>query len=356
MSVQVFPVILAGGRGERFWPYSRGTRPKQMLPLTEERSMMEVAVDQARALAGGNPVHLVISANLEPAVQAAFAGEQDVVIVAEPEGRDTAAAVALAAQLVRQRDSQGVMVVLTADHQIGPVSAFRKTIDAAVLAASKGDALLTLGIRPDRPETGFGYVELEGQAKADEAIAVKRFVEKPDLKTAEEYVSSGRFLWNSGMFVWRVDYFWQQLVLAQPDIAQAFEKAAPLPVKGISDALRGFYPTLKKVSIDYGLLEKAASIQCVPAGFDWDDVGSWTALERIHPLDDRDNLVLGKNLAIDCDRTTVFSTSRSVVAWGLEDILIADVDGVTLVCPKDRVADLKKLLAEIRSHKREDLL
>jgi mannose-1-phosphate guanylyltransferase len=356
MKLEVFPVILAGGKGERFWPYSRSGRPKQMLPLTSDRSMMEIAVDQARALAKGNPVHLVIGSNLENAVKSAFAMEKDVIVVAEPEGRDTAAAVALGAQLVRQRNPEGVMVVLTADHQIGPIHSFQRTLESAVKEAAKGSSLLTLGIRPDRPETGFGYVELKGVAQADQVADVERFVEKPNLDKAREYVASGRFLWNSGMFVWRVDYFWSCLKGALPEIANLFEAHSPLDIEKISDQLTKFYPMLKKVSIDYGLLEQAPKIQCVPAGFDWDDVGSWTALERIHPLDERGNLNLGQNVVVDCDRSTVFSHARSVVAWGLQDVLIADVDGVTVVCPKDRVADLKNLIAEVRQSGRTDLL
>lgn len=354
----VYPVILAGGKGERFWPYSHSGCPKQMLPLTEERSMMEVAVDLARQLAKGNPIHLVIGSNLETAVRAVFESHPDVVIVAEPEGRDTCAAVALSAQLVRQIDPSGVMTILTADHKIGPKEAFLQTLEKAIEVASRGESLVTLGIKPDRPETGFGYIQVasSGSANANQAYEVECFVEKPSVEKATEYLEAGNYLWNSGMFVWRADYVWSRLSESQAEMVELFENAGPIPTENATAFLAKFYGQLKKISIDYGLMEMAPKIHCVPVGFAWDDLGSWTALERIHPLDAQGNLCLGGAAAFECKDSTVFSTGKPVIAWGMDDILVAEVDGVTLICPKSKVPDLKTLLAQMRAGGLEHLL
>lgn len=354
----VYPVILAGGKGERFWPYSHSGCPKQMLPLTEERSMMEVSVDLARQLAGGNPIHLVIGSNLEAAVRQVFDAHPDVIIVAEPEGRDTCAAVALSAQLIRQINPLGVMTILTADHKISPKDAFIQTVQKAIEVASKGNSLVTLGIKPDRPETGFGYIQVKskGMAMINTPYEVDRFVEKPDYKTAQDYLQAGNYLWNSGMFVWRADYVWSRLQESQPEMVELFEKAGPIPTSKSTEFLAQFYSQLPKTSIDYGLMEKAPKIHCIPVGFSWDDLGSWTALDRIHPLDDDSNLTVKDTAAFECYNTTVFSTGKPVIAWGLEDMLIAEVDGVTLVCPKDKIPDLKNLLGQMRSAGLDHLL
>jgi mannose-1-phosphate guanylyltransferase/mannose-6-phosphate isomerase len=264
-------------------------------------------------------------------------------------GRNTAAAVALACRLIQRVDPQGVMLVLTADHAIQPPAKFSQAMRAAASIAGEGNALVTFGIKPDRPEVGFGYIETDGGERPVEGLrsfAVKRFVEKPDRATAQAYVDSGRFFWNSGMFAWRVDYLWEQFRKHQPEIARIFEAAGDLNPKSPAFAkkLAKIYKTVPEISIDNGIMEKAESIRVVVPEFGWDDIGSWSALDRLHAPDPDGNRQVGQCLALEAKNNTLFSDGGLVAAFGVSDLLIVQTGGVTLVLPKDQASRLKELV------------
>jgi mannose-1-phosphate guanylyltransferase len=345
----IHPIVMAGGRGERFWPYSNAEHPKQLLPLVTKKTMLEDTLDNIRAFQKGAKTRLIIGKNLEKPVKKLLGKRPGVEVVAEPVGRNTAAAVALACRLIQRVDPEGVMLVLTADHAIKPPPKFAQAMRAAVSIASEGNALVTFGIKPDRPEVGYGYIETEGGEREIEGLrsfAVKRFVEKPDRATAQAYVDSGRFFWNSGMFAWRVDYLWEQFRRHQPEIARVFEAAGELNPKSpaFSKKLAKIYKAVPEISIDNGIMEKAESIRVVVPEFGWDDIGSWSALDRLHAPDADGNRRIGQSLALEAKNNTLFSDGGLVAAFGVSDLLIVQTGGVTLVLPKDKAARLKELV------------
>lgn len=345
----IHPIVMAGGRGERFWPYSNAQHPKQLLPLVTRKTMLEDTLDNIRAFQKNARARLIIGKNLEKPVKKLMGKRPGVDVIAEPVGRNTAAAVALACRLIQRVDPQGVMLVLTADHAIKPPAQFSRAMRAAASIAAEGNALVTFGIKPDRPEVGFGYIETDGGERAVEGLrsfAVKRFVEKPDRATAQAYVDSGRFFWNSGMFAWRVDYLWEQFRTHQPEIARIFEAAGELNPKspGFAKKLARIYKTVPEISIDNGIMEKAGSIRVVVPEFSWDDIGSWSALDRLHAPDPDGNRKVGQCLALEAKNNTLFSDGGLVAAFGVSDLLIVQTGGVTLVLPKDKASRLKELV------------
>jgi mannose-1-phosphate guanylyltransferase len=224
---------------------------------------------------------------------------------------------------------------------------------AASAVAAEGNSLVTFGIRPDRPEVGFGYIESDGDGRKVEGLdsfAVKCFVEKPDRATAQTYLDSGRFFWNSGMFAWRVDYLWEQFRKYQPEIARIFEAAGDLNPKSptFSKRLAKIYKTVPEISIDNGIMENADSIRVVIPQFSWDDIGSWSALERLHEPDAAGNRMVGECLALDASGNTLFCENGLVAAFGVSDLLIVQTGGVTLVLPKDQAPRLKEIVKMVQ--------
>ena len=355
----IHPVVMAGGKGERFWPYSNARHPKQLLPLVTKRSMLEDTLANIRALGRTAPARLIVSANLEKPVKAKTRGMKNVLTVAEPRGRNTAAAVALAARLIMRTDPKGVMLVLTADHAIAPAKEFARAMKAAASVAAAGDCLVTFGIRPTRPETGYGYVEAAegksdssaraGGANGLDVFEVAGFREKPSAETAASFVASGRHFWNSGMFAWRVDYLWEQFRRHLPVTAAAFEKAGDLDPKkpAFAAKLKKIYATLPDVSIDYGILEKADRIRMVIPAFTWDDIGAWGALDRRNAPDADGNRALGDAVLLETSGVTAFSDGGLIAAFGVKDLLIVQHGGVTMVVPKSHAPRLKELVKKV---------
>ena len=373
----IHPIIMAGGRGERFWPYSNGRHPKQLLPLVTRKTMLEDTLANIRAFQKAGLVRLIIGKNLEKPVKALVGKKPGVSVVAEPEGRNTAAAIALAAKLIARKDPRGVMLVLTADHAISPPEKFAQAMRAAVSLAAEGDCLVTFGIKPNRAEVGYGYIEADAPGKKVEGLdsyPVKRFHEKPSPEAARAYVDSGRFFWNSGMFAWRVDYLWEQFRKLQPKIWDAFEKAGDLDPgsAGFAGKLKRVYAGLPEISIDNGIMEGADSIRVVVPEFGWDDIGSWSALDRLHSQDAGGNRLIVGNplatgsrsamgggaqtpaaaLALEAQGNTLFTDSGLVVAFGVSDLLIVQHGGVTLVLPKDKAPRLKEVVKLVQKQKR----
>ena len=353
----IHPIVMAGGRGERFWPYSNAEHPKQLLPLVTKKTMLEDTIENLRKFKKGVKVRLIIGKNLEKPIKKLVGKNPGIEVVAEPMGRNTAAAVALAARLISRVDPKGVMLVLTADHAITPPQKFAQAMRAAAKIAEEGNALVTFGIKPDRPEVGFGYIEV-GESNADvEGLAnygVKGFVEKPNAAKAQEYLDSGKFFWNSGMFAWRVDYLWEQFRKHQPKIAQVFEAAGDLNPKSPSFAkkLQKIYKTVPEISIDNGIMELADSIKVVVPEFSWDDIGSWSALERLHKTDARGNRSVGSTISLEAEGNTLFAESGMIAAFGVKDLLIVQTGGVTLVLPKNQAARLKEIVKLVQKEKK----
>ncbi|HEX9784686.1 MAG TPA: sugar phosphate nucleotidyltransferase [Opitutaceae bacterium] len=347
---QRFVVIMAGGKGERFWPQSRLARPKQLLPIVGETPMLTQTVERLPELVPYENILIITNREQRDAVLACCPMLPPQNIVAEPMGRDTAAAVGLAAVLVGRRDPQATVAMLPADHVIHDVKGFCSVLEAAFGAAEAEPRLVTLGISPDEPATGFGYIQKgEGVArsKGRDVWKVKRFVEKPDLETAKGYLASGEFLWNAGMFVWSVPSIRAAISRYVPDLAaglEAIEKDFEAG-KDTDDTLAEHFPSLKKISVDFAVMEKADNVVTLAATFDWDDVGAWPAIVKHHSADASGNVVRGAGLVHDGTGNLVVSTKDHLVAViGTEDLIVVHTDDATMVVSKSRAQDIKNVV------------
>jgi mannose-1-phosphate guanylyltransferase len=344
---------MAGGRGTRFWPASRESRPKQFLAVGGEDSLLRLTGKRLLPLSGPertwvvtNAAHVALAREHLPEVPAAR-------ILGEPVGRNTAPCIALAAALVLREDPDGVLLVAPADHWIGDGEEFRRAARVAAEVADEERALVTFGVRPTSPDTGYGYIEA-GKRVSDEVFRVAHFREKPDRPTAERFLASGRHWWNSGIFAWRADVFLEELAKHHPDMA-----AGCRAVAGAADPtseLAAVYPGLPSISVDYAVLEKARGVFMVAASFPWSDVGSWNALAAVLPANGDGNVTEGDALTLDSSGCLVRSRSRFTAVVGVKDLLIVDMPDALLVCPKDRAQDVKRIVERLEGQGRRELL
>ena len=350
-----YAVIMAGGSGERFWPVSRQNRPKQLLRLTHpEQTLLEEAVLRAEPMFGGGNTFVATGHSLRESILATGLIQAENVL-AEPCKKNTLGCLAwVAANLVARhagKEGEVSIAVLTADHAIGTPDVFRKTLDKALTTAESTGGLVTIGIKPVRPETGYGYVELAEvvDASAPEVFRVSKFREKPDLKTAEHYVGSGNYLWNSGMFFWTLKAFLSEMSHANPEVFQTIVQMATLIRQGSEDAAATVFADLPSESIDYALLEKASQVYTVAGSFPWDDVGAWDALERSLPTDENSNVVLGDAIAVESEGTIIYNDSDRMLATtiGVKDLIIVVTDNAVLVCPKSEAQRVKEILKKL---------
>ncbi len=350
MKPRHYACILAGGSGERFWPMSRVRMPKHLLKLFSDRTMIE---ETARRLEGvvppGNIFVLTNEAQLE-GVREALPFVPASQIVAEPARRDTAPAAALATALVRARDTDGVVALLPADAFIRDSKRFAAQLASAFeLAsgkgwASPGGALMTFAVKPTFPSTGFGYLELGDPIRTKPASGdfrkVVRFVEKPNAATAKSYFDSGRYAWNAGMFLWRADAFLEEAERQAPALARFIRE---FPAGDAASYIASRFPGLPKISVDYAILEKARTVVTLVAEFDWDDVGTWTALLKHLPSDSSGNAVRGPVVAEGASGNIAVSNGRLIALCGVNDLVVVETADAVLVCHRDAVQDLKKL-------------
>ncbi len=346
-----YAVIMAGGAGKRLWPMSRVHRPKQLLPLVGGKSLLAMTVERLKSCFQAENIWVITNAEYADQVGQALPEVPDENIVGEPVGRDTANAIALGAELLAARDEQATMAVFTADHVIRPVERFAESVNRACDAAeADDDALVTFGVRPTWPHTGLGYVETTGQ-EADGVYQVASFREKPDHQTAREYVDSGRYYWNSGMFVWQVEAIGKALRRFLPETMQALEPVAAAARQGqdYQPVLEEVYPNLEKISIDYAVMEKAQTVRMVELSAEWLDVGSWPALSDVSDLDSDGNVVAAENTALlETRRSIVVGEDNHLLAVvGMEDCIVVRTSDATLVCNRNSAQQLKDLLSRL---------
>lgn len=349
-----FVVIMAGGRGERFWPQSREATPKHLLPIVGDKPMLAQTVDRVAGVVPRENVFVITTQAQLEGCRDACPGLPPANIVAEPMGRDTAAATGLAMLLVKQRSPQAAFAMLPADHVIHDTAEYAKLLDIAFASAETADVLVTLGIKPAAPETGFGYIQQAGpwrKVGGRDVMAVKRFVEKPNLETAQGYLASGEYYWNAGMFVWRVPVVEAAFKAHAPELYAGLARleAAAESAGGWTPALAGLYPTLQKVSVDYALMEKSTNVVVVPATFDWDDVGAWPAIAKHFTPDSHGNVLRGHALVEGGTHNIVVSTDGHLIGVvGCSDLVVVHTPEATLVCPKSRAQEIKALLERIK--------
>lgn len=353
-----YAVIMAGGKGERFWPASTAKKPKQLLALVGEKTLLAQAVDRLEGLIPPKNIFVITNRELVKEARKAAPMLPAQQIIGEPVGRDTAAAIALGAALIAARDASASFCVLTADHIIGDRPLFQRTLREGLKLAMEQDLLITIGIPPAFPSTGFGYVEAGDVLAANSGIKIhkaKRFVEKPDLATAEAYVKSGRYFWNSGMFIWSLASLYKALEKFRPQLLPMAERVAKTRTAAqLETAMNKEYPKLEKISVDYALMEKARNVAMIRGTFPWDDVGSWPALENHIAKDAAGNTAVGTCESLDASGNIVLSRDRLTALIGVKDLIVVQAEGVTLVCPKARAQDIKKLVEQLRAAKSYD--
>ena len=349
-------VIMAGGRGERFWPKSRNSRPKQFLSLTSDgETMIQKTVKRLLPIVDMEDIYIVTNAAYKQLVLDQIKGLPEENILAEPCARNTAPCIAFASAVISRKYDDAVMLVLPSDHLIGYENIYISTLKKAIKVAEKDKNLVTIGITPTYAETGYGYINF-GEECGD-AFKVERFVEKPDLPTAKKYLASGKYLWNSGMFVWKISSIMTDLKEFMPDIYEgALRIGEAFGTEKFTETLVKEFTAFTSESIDFGIMEKASNIYTIPGSFGWDDVGSWLAVERINETDDDKNYIDGDVITVDSKRTTICGGKRLVAAIGTRDIIIVDTDDVLLVCSKNNTQDVKKVIAQLKEHGRNELI
>ncbi len=346
-----YAVIMAGGKGERFWPLSTSKRPKQVLSLVGGRPMLAQAVERLKGFIPPERVLVITNASLVEVSREAAPELPPENIIGEPFGRDTAAACALGAAIVKARCKTGSFCILTADHVIKDVELFQETLRESFEAAETGDTLVTIGIRPQFPSTGFGYIEC-GDAVAGEGsipfFRAKRFVEKPDANTAQSYVEAGNFFWNSGMFIWSADALLKAVGVFEPPLLAMADAMRQVVDTGDFDSrLAEEYGKLERISIDYAVMEKADNIITASGAFGWFDVGSWPALEDHFEADDASNVLIGDCQVLDGAGNVVVSNDHLTALIGVENLVVVQAKNVTLVCAKDRAQDVKAMVQKL---------
>lgn len=345
-------LILAGGSGTRFWPLSRRARPKQLLALDGEVSLLRATLERLAPLVGPEGVWVCTTQALAEAVREELPEVPARQVLAEPEGRNTAPAIGWALRSMPQGARRGVVAVLPADHRMADAAAFRATLELAGRVAQRDDRVLTLGVEPRWPETGYGYLELgEGLAGATGLRAVRRFTEKPDLPTARRFVESGGYLWNAGIFVFRGEVLLDHLAKHQPETAAGLERIAAEP-----ERIGEIYPTLPSVSIDHGVMEKLDDLATLPLACGWDDLGSWAALWEVLERDPAGNLERGEVVALDCEDNLLWADRGAVVALGVSGLVVVRTGDAVLVMPRERSQEVRRLVAELEAGDRAELL
>lgn len=351
----MFAVIMAGGSGTRFWPASRESLPKQFLAITGDRTMLEETLTRAERFAPQNRISVVVGRVHADLTKRILSG-RPVRMLVEPRGRNTAACIGLAALHARRGSEDEPMVVAPADHFIADVESFARTIRAAADVARDG-AIITIGIQPNRPETGYGYIhtgEPRGETSGREYFRVRRFVEKPDYQTALGYLSSGDYLWNSGIFIFTARTILDEIRSCMPALYDGLmEIDSAIGAPNYDAVVEHVYNRLESISIDYGVMEKTSKpIYVFKADFQWSDVGSWQALYELRSAerDEQGNLSLGDSLIVDAKRNLVFSnTDRKVALLGVEDLVVVDTSDAVMVARLNRSQDVKRFPELLKS-------
>lgn len=347
-----YAVVMAGGAGTRFWPLSRVSKPKQLLALGGgDESLIRATVRRVSALIPSERVLIVTSEGLADAIAKELPEVPRANILAEPTGRNTAPCVAWAAATVARTDPSGVLVVLASDHHMADEAGYLEVVRRAVATAATGE-MVTVGIKPTRPETGYGYIEM-GESIGEGVMRSKRFVEKPDLARANEFMRAGNYLWNSGQFFFRADTVMASVQKHLPELYEALKQYDAAAARGEEAALvKKTYGTLPNISIDHGIMEKAERVAVIPGDFGWSDVGSWTTAYELAPKDAAGNAAPEHAVFVDSANNYVKSSEKKVVALvGVNDLIVVDTEDALLIIPRERAQDVREIVAALKARK-----
>lgn len=360
-----YGVIMAGGGGTRFWPLSRKERPKQLLNLSGKEIMVNETIDRVAKSVSKDDIFIVTNVSqaglMEEETKSRLAKNH---ILAEPAARNTAACIGYAAMEIIKKYEDGIMCILPSDAFIKDEEEFKKVLDAAIAAAEDMDMLVTIGIKPTFPATGYGYIKGREESQTEilsypqkTYLEVEEFVEKPDLETAESYLQAGNYLWNSGMFIWKASTILKKFETLLPDIYSCLtEIGAAMGTEEEENVINRVYPVIPKISIDYGIMERSSDVLVIEGDFGWNDVGSLDMLHIMKEADENGNVLYGDQLNIDTHNCISYGTDKLIATIGVEDLMIVQSKDAILVCPKDRAQDVKKIVDLLQEKGREEYL
>ena len=356
----LFAVVMAGGGGTRLWPMSRKQHPKQTLSLTGARTLFQIAVDRLLPLMSLERIFVVTTAEQVDSLAAQYPQIPQSNFIIEPQGRGTASCIGLSALILGQRDPQATMIVVTADHYIADVETFGKSLRAAREVANEG-YLVTLGIEPTQPSTGYGYIEQGerlGALDGFDYYKVEKFTEKPDPQTARRFLDAGNYAWNSGMFVWRVDRILDEIRQQMPELNGVLETLSDVEgTEEFKHTLAQLWPSLPKETIDYGVMENAPRVAVIPADIGWSDIGTWASVKELYSDDEAGNVMLGDTLDLDSENTMILADGERLIATiGLEDMIVIDTPDALLITRKDQSQRVKEIVQHLKDRDRDEML
>lgn len=356
--MKITALIMAGGRGERFWPKSRKNMPKQFLSLTDDgKTMIQLTVERISSVVDMEDIYIATNKDYKELVRSQLPGIPEENILCEPVGRNTAPCIGLGAVHMAKKYDDAIMLVLPSDHLIKFNKMFLSVLKDSCDVAEKDRNLVTIGITPAYAETGYGYIKFDSHVMEGRAYKVDRFVEKPSLEVAKEYLETEEYLWNSGMFVWKLSSILYNLERFMPETFAGLRRIqASIGTPEEEDVLRKEFAQFQSQSIDYGIMEKAENIYTVPGTFGWDDVGSWLAVERIRKSNEMGNVVSGNIITVGTHNCIIQGEKKLIAAVGLEDLIIVDTEDATLICAKDSTADIKKVLENLKICNRDEYI
>lgn len=343
-------LIMAGGRGERFWPKSRRNMPKQFLSLTDDgKTMIQLTVERILPLVAVEDIFIVTNRDYKKLVRQQLPNLPEENVLCEPVGKNTAPCIGLGAVRIAKKYDDAVMFVLPSDHLIKYHTMFLKTLSDAADVAEQGKNLVTIGITPDYPETGYGYIKFQPERTMNGAFPVDRFVEKPDLEKAKEYLATEQYLWNSGMFTWKVSTILDNLKQFQPELYEGLRRIqSSIGSPEEENVLEEEFSAFRSVSVDYGVMEKAENIYTLSGSFGWDDVGSWLAVGRLKRSNEFGNVINGNVISIDTRDTIIQGEGKLIATVGVSNLIVVDSEDALLICEKDCAGKIKKVLETLR--------
>lgn len=352
---------MAGGKGERFWPRSRKSLPKQFLNLTDDgKTMIQLTIERLKSLVSIEDTYIVTNKDYKHLILEQIKGIPEENILLEPIAKNTAPCIGLAAMHVKRKYEDAVMLVLPSDHLIKYNEIYIDTLREAIAVAQEDSNLITIGITPSYPETGYGYINFgrdEDDIKRNNVYRVKRFVEKPNLETAKEYLASGKYLWNSGMFVWKASTIIHNFEKLLPEMHDGLNKIyETIGTEDEQRILEREFENFKSESIDYGIMERADNIYTIPGSFGWDDVGSWLSLERINRTNDDGNVIKGNVITINSKRSIIQAQDKLIATIGIENLIVVDTEDALLITTKESTQEVKKVIENLKICNRSEYL
>lgn len=351
-------LIMAGGRGERFWPRSRKSLPKQFLSLTGDgRTMIQLTVERILPLVEMEDIFIATNRDYKELVKRQLPDLPEENILCEPVGRNTAPCIGLGAVHIAKKYEDAMMLVLPSDHLIKYNKMFVSTLKEACRIAEENTNLVTIGITPDYAETGYGYIKFNPNESKGQAFAVDRFVEKPTKEVAKEYLETEEYLWNSGMFAWKTSSILRNIELFMKDTYEGLMRIKEsIGTEQEKQVLEKEFTAFHSESVDYGIMEKAEDIYTIPGAFGWDDVGSWLAVDRIRKSNEMGNVVSGNIITVNSKNCIIEGSKKLIATVGLEDLIIVDTEDATLICEKQSAGDIKKVLENLKICNRDEYI